>query len=169
MNLLLSQWTLFFLLRIMFEFHFLFDIFFIYISNVIPFPGFPSENPLYFLLYSLLLPGPGSPLYWGIEPSQDQGLLLPSMTDWAIPLLHMQLEPWVPPCVSFRWWFSPRELWGYWLVHIVVPPMELQTPSVPWVLSLAPSLGTLCSDQWMAVSIHFCICQSLAEPLRTQL
>jgi hypothetical protein len=36
------------------------------------------------------------------------------------------LEPWVPPCVLFGWWFSPRELWSYWLVHIVVPPMGLQ-------------------------------------------
>jgi hypothetical protein len=26
--------------------YFLLDIFFIYIINVIPFPGFPSENPL---------------------------------------------------------------------------------------------------------------------------
>jgi hypothetical protein len=74
----------------------------------------------------------------------------------------MQLEPWVPPCVFFDWWFSPRELWGYWLVYIVVPPMGLQTPSAPWILSLAPSLGTLCIIQWMAVSIHFCICQALA-------
>ena len=70
----------------------------------------------------------------------------------------MQLESRVPPCVFFGWWFSPRELWVYWLVHIVVPPMGLQTPSAPWVLSLAPSLGILCSIQWMAVSIHFCIC-----------
>jgi hypothetical protein len=31
------------------------------------------------------------------------------------PLLHMQLEPWVPPCVLFGWWFSPWELWGVWL------------------------------------------------------
>jgi hypothetical protein len=31
------------------------------------------------------------------------------------------------------------ELWGYWLVHIVVPPMVLQTPSASWVVSLAPS------------------------------
>ena len=69
---------------------------------------------------------------------------------------------------TLGWWFSPRELWGYWLVHIVVPPMRLQTPSAPWVLSLAPSLGTLCSVQWMAVSIQFCIYQALAEPLRRQ-
>ena len=65
--------------------------------------------------------------------------------------------------------FSSKEIWGCWLVHIVVPPMGLQTPLAPWVLSLAPSLGTLCSVQWMAVSIHFCICQALAEPLRRQL
>jgi hypothetical protein len=64
------------------------------------------------------------------------------------PLLHMQLEPWVPPCVLFGWWLSSWELWGYWLVHIVVLPMGLQTPSAPWVLSLAPSLGILYSIQW---------------------
>jgi hypothetical protein len=47
--------------------------------------------------------------------------------------------------------------------------MGLKTPSAPWVLSLAAPLGTLCSVQWMAMSIHFCICQALAEPLRRQL
>ena len=30
------------------------------------------------------------------------------------------------------------------MVHIVVPPKGLQTPSAPWVLSLTPSLETLC-------------------------
>jgi hypothetical protein len=72
----------------------------------------------------------------------------------------MQLEPLVPPCVLFRCWSSPWELWGYWLVPIVFSSMELQTPSAPWVLSLAPSVGILCSVQWMAVSIHFCISQA---------
>jgi hypothetical protein len=57
----------------------------------------------------------------------------------------------------------------YRLVHIVVLPMELQTLSAPWVFSLAPSLGSLCSVHWMAVSIHFSIFQTLAEPLRRQL
>jgi hypothetical protein len=68
----------------------------------------------------------------------------------------MQLEPWVPPCVFFGWWFIPRDLCvcggvgGYWLVHIFVPPMRLWTPSAPWVFSLAPSLGTLClSNGWL--------------------
>jgi hypothetical protein len=85
------------------------------------------------------------------------------------PLLPMQLEPWVPPFVFFGWWFSTWELWGYWLVYIFVPPMGQQTPAAPWVLSLAPTLGTLCSIQWMSMSIHFYICQALAEPLRRQL
>ena len=81
----------------------------------------------------------------------------------------MTLEPWIPPCVLFGWWFNPWELWEYWLVHIVVPPVELQTPSFSWILSLAPPLGTLCSVQRLAERIHLCICQALAEPLRRQL
>jgi hypothetical protein len=85
------------------------------------------------------------------------------------PLLTMHLEIGVPSCVFFGWWFSPWELWGYWLVHIIVPPMGLQNLSPPWVFSLAPSLGTLCSVKWMAVSIHLCICEALAESLRRQL
>jgi hypothetical protein len=55
------------------------------------------------------------------------------------------------------------------LLHIVVPPMGLQTPSAPWVLSLAPPLRTLCSVQWLTENIHICICQALVEPLKTQL
>ena len=48
--------------------------------------------------------------------------------------------------------------------------MGLQTPSAPWVLSsLDLSLGNLGFFQWMTVSIHFCICQALAEPLRREL
>ena len=81
----------------------------------------------------------------------------------------MQLEPWVSPSVFFDWWFSPREFWSYGLVHIDVPPRGLQTLSDPWVLSLALPLGTLCSVQWMPVSIHFCISQALAESLKRQL
>jgi hypothetical protein len=105
---------------------------------------------------------PGIPLHWVTEPSKDQGLLFPPMPTKAI--LYYTCS-WSQGSL-FGWWFSPWELWG--LVH-VVPPRGLQTPSAPWVLSLVPSLGTLCSVQWLAVSIHFCICQALAEPLRRQL
>jgi hypothetical protein len=81
----------------------------------------------------------------------------------------MCLDSWVPPCILFGWWLSPSKLQGYQLVHIVAPPMELQTPSAPSVLSLDPSLGTLCSFQWLSDSINLCICQALVEPLRGQL
>jgi hypothetical protein len=75
----------------------------------------------------------------------------------------MPLEPWVPPCLFFCWWFSPWELWGYWLVHIVISLVGLQAPLGPSVVSLAPPLGTFCSVQLLAKSIHLCICQALAE------
>ena len=52
---------------------------------------------------------------------------------------------------SFHWWLTrpssdtyaarDRSSKGYWLVHIVVPPIGLQIPLAPWVLSLAPPLG----------------------------
>jgi hypothetical protein len=50
------------------------------------------------------------------------------------PLLHIQLEAQVPPCVFFDWWYSSKLLSGKWLVHIDVPPMGLQSPSDPWVV-----------------------------------
>ena len=79
-------------------------------------------------------------------------------------LLHMQLEPWE----HFVCWFSPWELLGYWLVHIVVSPMGLQTPSPLWILSITLPLVTQCSVQWLGVSIYLCTCQVLAETLRRQ-
>jgi hypothetical protein len=81
----------------------------------------------------------------------------------------MWLEPWVPPCVLFGWWFSPWELLGVLVAHIVVLPMGLQTLSALSVLSLTPPLGSPCSVQWLAESIHISICQALAEPFRRQL
>jgi hypothetical protein len=71
-------------------------IFFINISNVIPFPGFPSRKPLSHppspCFYEgalppslpLLLLHPGIPLHQCIKPSQDQWPLLPFMSDKAI-------------------------------------------------------------------------------------
>ena len=48
---------------------------------------------------------------------QDQGASLPNDGRLGHLLLHMQLE---------------TQLWGYWLVHIVVPPIGLQTPLAPF-------------------------------------
>ena len=66
---------------------FFLDIFFIYISNAIPFPSFSSENPLSSppspcsSTNPLLIPGTSIPLYWGTETSQDKGPFLPLKTD----------------------------------------------------------------------------------------
>ena len=128
-----------------------------------PLPLSPTHHPTHSHSQSWHSPILGHRTFTGprVSPPIDDRL--------GHPPLHIQLEPHVLPCVFFDWWFSSKELWGNWLVHIDVPPMELQTPSAPWVLSLTPSLGTLCSVQWMTVSIHFCICQALAKALRRQL
>jgi hypothetical protein len=78
--------------------------------------------------HPLPLFGPGVPLYWGIYSLQVQWASLSSDGRLGHLLIHMQLET--------------RAL-GYWLVYIVVPPIGLQIPLAPWVLSLAPSLGAL--------------------------
>ena len=126
-----------------FLFNFLLVILFIHISNVSPLPGFLSKNHSPHCLQKGVHPTtpahcPSFPLSWGIKPSQDQGI--PSL--WC----HIrQLEPWVPPCVFFSWWFSPWELWRIWLVDAVVLPMGFQTPLALSVLPLISPLGYLCS------------------------
>ena len=127
----------------------------------IPSPSSPT--------HSLQVLGHGIPLHIGHRAFIGHRVSTP-IDDWlGHPLLQMQLEPWVLPRVLFGWWFRFWDFWMYWLVHIVVPSMGLQTPSAPLALFLAPSLGTLCLVQWMAVNIHLCICQALVEPLRRQL
>jgi hypothetical protein len=86
-------------------------------------------------------------------------------------LLHLWLEPCVPPWPLFDWWFSPCESWGegVWLVVIVVPPMGLQTSSALSGLFITSPLQTPCSVQWLVISIHLCICQALAKALSRQL
>jgi hypothetical protein len=132
-----------------------------------PFFRFPSENspiPSPILLLTNL-PTPAS-LPWNSLTLGHQAFTGPKASALidvlqGHTLLHMGLELWVPSCVIFGWWFSPWDLWNFWWVHIVVPSMGLQVPSAPWVLSLAPPLGTLCSVQWLPLSIHLCICQAL--------
>ena len=82
--------------------HLLLMIPFIYISNNIPLAGYPSTSSQYHSLPLLPLPPlclyevaslPIHPLLshpssWGIKPPQDQGPLLPFMSDKAI-LCHL--------------------------------------------------------------------------------
>ena len=81
---------------LLFFFLFLLDIFFIYISNVIPFPSFPSENPLspppaphliHFHSWSWHSPILGHRAFTGPRASP------PIDDQLGHPLLHMQLEP----------------------------------------------------------------------------
>jgi hypothetical protein len=122
------------------------------------FPGFPLKTPV--PSHLALLTNSPTPTSWPwhsptLGHRTFTGPRAPPPIDDRLghPLLHMQLEPWLPPCVFFGWWFSPWELWGYWLAHIVVPPMGLQTPSVPWLLSYwelcAQSSGWL----WTSTSV----------------
>ena len=110
-----------------------------------PFPISPSQTS-YPTHYPLLL--------WGCSPSHPPTLTTPPCHSPTLghrafrgprasppiddrqghPLIHMQLEPWVTPCVLFGWWFSPWELWEFLLVDIVLP-MGLQYFSAPSVLS----------------------------------
>ena len=114
-------------------FHFLLGTSFIYISNAL------LKVP--YTLPPALLPNPPTPTSWPWHSPVLGHIVFtrpraspPIDGQLGHPLLHMQLE---------------TQLWGYWLVHIVVPPIGLQTPLAPWVLSLAPSLGALCSIQEM--------------------
>jgi hypothetical protein len=151
-------------------------IFFIYISNVSPFPCPPFRN-------SLPLPPPPASMRVLPQPSTQSclptlafsyagaslsGPRTVSSTDvqQGHPLPHMGPEPWVIPSVFFGWWSSPWELLEMWPVDTVAPSMVLQTPSAPSVPSPTPPSGIPLSVQWLAASIHLCICQALAEPLR---
>ena len=111
-----------------------------YYSLHYPLSQFALYKPHPLLLLLLLL-------LWGCSPNHPPTPTSPpwhppTLGHWAFtgprasppidaqqghPLLHMQLEP----CVLLGWWFSPWELWGIWLVDIVVLPEGVQTPSAP--------------------------------------
>jgi hypothetical protein len=95
------------------------------------------ESPLYPPHRHALLPNPSTPASWPWHSPVLGHIIFTRPRAFALivgqlgqTLLHIQLE---------------TQFWGYWLVHIVVPPIGLQTPLAPWVFSLAPPLGALCS------------------------
>ena len=107
--------------------YFLLGIFLIYISNVIP--KVPHSLPTHSHFLALAFPCTGA--YKVCKPNQWASLSSDGRLGHL--LIHMQLEKRAP---------------GYWLVHIVVPPIGLQIPLAPWVLSLAPPLGALRTNQY---------------------
>ena len=111
-------------------FLFLLDVLFIYISNAIPKALLPSPCPAPQPTYShfLALASPVLGLMIFARPRASP----PIDGRLGYPLLHMQLE---------------TQLWGVLVSSCCCSPIGLQTPLAPWALSLAPSLGALCSIQ----------------------
>jgi hypothetical protein len=68
------------------------------------------------------------------------------------------------PSIPLYWGIKPSQDQGSPL-----PLIPGKAPSAPSVLHLTPPLGSLCSVQWLAASIHICIGQDLTEPLRRSL
>ena len=159
----------------------LLNIFFIYISSVMHFPGSPSYKMLVpsstpssmrvflYLPKHFHLP-PSISLQWDIywvfiglrkDLSSHWCLTSPSSATYAAGAM-------CTPCLIV---YSLEAL-GVWLVDIVLLPIGWQTPWTHSVLSLTPLLGTPCSHQsvavsicpcmckqWLAASIHLCICK----------
>ena len=66
-----------------------------------------------------LLPNPPTPASWpwhlpimGNRAFTGPRSSLPIDDLLGHPMLHLWLEPQVPPCVFFDWWHSSKELWG---------------------------------------------------------
>jgi hypothetical protein len=80
------------------------DIFFIYISNVIPFSSFPSEKPISPLAFSDPQPTHFHSQSWpspilAHRTFTGARAFPPIDGQLGHPKLHIQLEPHVPPCV----------------------------------------------------------------------
>jgi hypothetical protein len=104
---------------------FLLGIYFIYISNAIPKVPHTLPHPL---------AHPPTPTSW----------------PWCSPVLR-QIKLKQPKGLSFHWWPTrpssdtyaarDRSSGGYWLVHIVVPPIGLQIPFSSLVTFSSSSIG----------------------------
>lgn len=139
-----------------------------------PFPLPPTLPPSFYehapiAICPLQLQRPDITLHWGNKPSQDQGLFLPLMLDYAI-LCHIcGCSHGSLHVYSLVGGLVPASSGGVWMVDIVILPMVLQTPSVPSVFSLKPPLGSPRSVQWLTATILICISRTLAEHLRRHL
>jgi hypothetical protein len=110
--------------------------FFYWVFSSFTFPMLSQKSPI----PSPPLPYPHTPTSW----------------PWCSPVLRHIKFAW-PMGLSFHWWlarpfsdtYAARDTssTGYWLVHIIVPPIGLQIPLAPSILSLAPPLGALWSIQ----------------------
>jgi hypothetical protein len=126
-------------------------IYFIYISNAIPKVPHRLPHPL---------SHPPTPTSW----------------PWHSPVLrHIKFAR--PMGLSFHWWptrpssdtYAARDMssGGYRLVHIVVPPIGLQIPLAPWLLSLqgepVETISRGCARPTTGTEIHPLISKILTQ------
>jgi hypothetical protein len=103
--------------------------YFLYLhSKCYPLSWFPLQKKPLIPSPVPLLPNPTTPVTWpwhfpilGHRTFPEPRASNPIDDQLAHSLLHMQLEPWVPPCVFFD---TPRELWGYWLLGSQMKELE---------------------------------------------
>ena len=84
---------------------------------------------------------------------------LPYFHEGAPPLPYLLLPH--CPSIPLHWDSKPSQDQGP-----LLPLMPDKAPSASWVLPLTPPLASLCSVQWLAVSIHICIGQDLEDTLQ---
>ena len=164
---------------------FLLDILFIYISNVISFPGFPSGNPLSHPPSPCFYEGASPPIH---PPTHSHlpTLALPytkassSLTrnkghssHWcpARPSTATYVAGAVGPSMCTLWLViqSPGSFrWSVLFNCCAHPPHGPAKPLSFFSPFSNSSIRDLRSVQWVAVSICLCICQPLADTLRRQ-
>jgi hypothetical protein len=93
-----------------------------------------------------------TPLGYPFSP-QDQAPPLPLKPDKGV---LCYICSWTHrPAHGFGWWLSPWVFWWVQLLVTVILPMELESPSVPSVLSLTLPLGTPSCFQRILLSLEF--------------
>ena len=115
-------------------------------------------------VFSFVTGIPHSAQYFPGFPSRKplSHLSSPCFSEGAHPPTH-PLPP-HPSTIPLHWGIKSPQDQG--------PPLPLmpdKAPSASLVLPLTSPLASLCSVQWLAVSIHICIGQDLEDPLRRQL
>ena len=155
---------------------FLLIILFIYIPNVAPHLGPPSQSsslhppspsPLRVSSCSPF-PSPKHPSSLEHQVSMGLGVSSPSEAKQGSPLLHMCQGPRTSLCMLFGCWLSLWELpgvqvsWYCWSSYGVAIPFSSFNPSPN------SSIRFLTSIQWLAVSFYIRLGQLLVELLRGQ-
>jgi len=151
---------------------FLLDSLCIYISIVTLFSSSPISLPLILWGCSPSLPPAGNSVLrhspnLGKRAFTEPRASPPIDARQCHPLLHMQLEPWVPTYLLFGWLCSPWEIWGWGLVcWYFCSSYEVPNPFSPLSPFSNPSTGVPGSVWWLVASILIGIRKTLSEPLR---